>query len=104
MGNLLDNAIEGVMRLPATASSRHIRLTFSKVWNMLFITCINDADMTKINRQGDIFISTKDSSDIHGFGTMSMKKIVNEAGGTIEFEVAHGQFTVQIMIGGKQNC
>lgn len=104
LGNLLDNAIEGVMRLPATASSRHIRLTFSKVWNMLFITCINDADMTKINRQDDIFISTKDSSDIHGFGTMSMKKIVNEAGGTIEFEVAHGQFTVQIMIGGKQNC
>lgn len=48
LGNLLDNAIEGVMRLPAASSSRKVRLTFSKVWNMLFITCVNDADETKI--------------------------------------------------------
>lgn len=104
LSNLLDNAIEGVMRLPASASSRNIRLVFSKVWNMLFITCINDADDTKIRKQGDDFISEKESSEYHGFGTKSMRKIVNETGGTIEFEVEQGTFTVQIMLGGVQEC
>lgn len=104
LGNLLDNAIEGVMRLPATVPSRHIRLAFSKVWNMLFVTCVNDADLTKIKQQGDSFISVKESPESHGFGTRSMRKIVNDAGGTIEFEVAQGKFTVQIMLGGTQTC
>ncbi len=99
LGNLLDNAIEGVMRLPKLAPSRHIRLAFSKVWDMLFITCENDADISKIRRQGEVFVSTKDQPAMHGFGTESMKSIVSKAGGTIEFETTHNQFTVQIMLG-----
>lgn len=101
LGNLLDNAIEGVMRLPASAPSRHIRLAFSKVWDMLFITCENDADISKIRRQGETFISTKDQPALHGFGTENMKQIVSKAGGTIEFETTNNQFTVQIMLGGN---
>lgn len=101
LGNLLDNAIEGVMRLPASAPSRQIRLAFSKVWDMLFITCENDADIGKICRQGETFLSTKDQPVLHGFGTENMKQIVRKAGGTIEFETAHNQFTVQIMLGGS---
>ena len=101
LGNLLDNAIEGVMRLPAANSSRGIRLAFSKVWSMLFITCTNDADETKLKRRGEEFLTTKEHPELHGFGTKSMKKIVEEAGGTIEFEVARGKFTVHIMLGGR---
>lgn len=104
LGNLLDNAIEGVMRLPATAPSRHVRLSFSRVWNMLFITCANDANTTKIKQQGDVFRSTKSNPEFHGFGTENMKSIVNRAGGTIEFEVSHNLFTVQIMLGGEVPC
>lgn len=78
LGNLLDNAIEGVMRLPASAPSRCIRLSFSKVWNMLFITCTNDADCSTIKRHGDEFISTKEHPELHGFGTKNMKKIVDK--------------------------
>ena len=104
LGNLLDNAIEGVMRLPASAPSRHIRLAFSKVWNMLFITCSNDADTTRINRRGDTFVSTKDQPEVHGFGIENMRRIVATAGGTIDFEIEKGQFTVQIMLGGDPPC
>lgn len=104
LGNLLDNAIEGVMRLPATAPSRQVKLSFSKVWNMLFISCENDADTSKIRRQGDVFLSTKDQPAFHGFGTENMKNIVNKAGGTIEFEVSHNLFIVQIMLGGDAAC
>lgn len=99
LGNLLDNAIEGVMRLPASAPSRHIRLAFSKVWDMLFITCENDADISKIRRQGDRFISVKEQPELHGFGTESMKQIVAKAGGTIEFFTSRSRFAVEIMLG-----
>ena len=81
ISNLLDNAVEGVMRLPATKNRRHIKLAFSRVWGMLFITCANDADETKIVRSGDSFLSAKPHPETHGFGTKSIKKIVSEAGG-----------------------
>lgn len=71
---------------------------------MLFISCENDADTSKIRRQGDVFLSTKDQPAFHGFGTENMKNIVNKAGGTIEFEVSHNLFIVQIMLGGDATC
>lgn len=104
LSNLLDNAIEGVMRLPAATLSRHIRLSFSKVWNMLFITCINDANVATIKRRGNDFLSSKDHPSLHGFGINSMKQIVADAEGTIEFKVGQSKFTVQIFLGGKPPC
>lgn len=104
LGNLLDNAIEGVMRLPASAPTRCIRLSFSKVWNMLFITCTNDADCSTIKRHGDEFISTKEHPELHGFGTKNMKKIVDAADGTLEYKIDQNKFTVEIMLGGAIPC
>lgn len=104
LGNLLDNAIEGVMRLPASAPSRCIRLSFSKVWNMLFITCANDADCSTLKRHGDKFISTKEHPELHGFGTKNMKKIVDAADGTLEYKINQNKFTVEIMLGGAIPC
>lgn len=99
IGNLLDNAIEGVERLPKDAPRRHIRLAFSRVWDMLFITCVNDANIKCIKHRGDTFISTKARPELHGFGIENMKRVVQTAGGTIEFEVENDRFTVQIMLG-----
>ena len=104
ISNLLDNAIEGVMRLPAAKNQRHVKLTFSRVWNMLFISCSNDADETQIVRCGDEFRSVKPQPELHGFGTKSIKKIVTDAGGSIEFEITKGKFTVLIMLGGMTEC
>lgn len=104
IGNLLDNAIEGVMQLPADTPSRTIHLAFSKVWNMLFITCSNNADLSRLRRSGDSFLSTKAQPDLHGFGIENMKRIVAKANGTIEFELGNDRFTVEIMLGGNGVC
>lgn len=104
LGNLLDNAIEGVMALPAGAKSRSIHLAFSKVWNMLFISCKNDADLSKIRRRGDKFLSTKSRPELHGFGIDSMCQIVNKTNGTIEIDTSNGQFAVEIMLGDGGKC
>lgn len=63
-----DNAIEGGMRLPASSPSRCVRLAFSKVWDMLFISCVNDADEKQIKRSKAGFMSTKEHPEVHGFG------------------------------------
>lgn len=104
IGNLLDNAIDGVMGLPAGAASRKIQLSFTKVWEMLFISCKNDADLSKVRQKGDAFLSTKANPELHGFGIENMKKIVNEAGGTIEFNLQDNHFSVEIMLGGSIQC
>lgn len=104
LGNLLDNAIDGVMSLPAGATSRKIELSFSKVWDMLFISCRNDADLSKIRQKGDKFLSTKVNPELHGFGIENMKNIVAEAGGTIEFDMHDNHFSVEIMLGGIIKC
>lgn len=103
LGNMLDNAIDGVASLPTEYSSRHIFLRFSKVWGMLFITCTNDADTSRIKRQGEEFITLKEHPELHGFGTKNMKKIVENAGGTIEYEIVPGKFTVHIILGGSSS-
>lgn len=104
LGNLLDNAIEGVMRLPAACSSRNIRLSFSKVWDMLFITCVNDANPETIKQKGNDFISSKEHPERHGFGLKSLKKIVEDAGGNIDIEIKQNKFSVEIMLGGTKSC
>ena len=98
MSNLLDNAIEGVMRLPAGASSREIQLSFSRSWNMFSISCKNDIDVSTINQKNGQFISSKPHGEIHGFGTQSIRRIVEEADGWIFFNVQQQMFDVEIML------
>lgn len=98
MSNLLDNAIEGVMRLPAGASSREIQLSFSRSWNMFLISCKNDIDVSTINQKNGQFISSKPHGEIHGFGTQSIRTIVEEADGWVFFNVQQQMFDVEIML------
>lgn len=104
IGNLLDNAIEGVLRLPTDHNSRHIDLSFSKVWDMLFISCSNDANPEYIKRRGDDFVSSKEHPERHGFGIKSIRQIVDDAGGNIDFYFRQEKFIVEIMLGGNPSC
>ena len=98
ISNLLDNAIEGVMRLPASAESRKVRLALSQAWDMFSIHCENDMEAKSIHRQGDKFLSSKADAAIHGFGTESIKRIVEEAGGWVCFDTDHHRFSVDILL------
>jgi len=97
LSNLLDNAIEGVMRLPASAPSRAIRLELAKSRSTFFITCKNDMDPETIKLGKSGFISSKPHSEIHGFGTRSIQQIVSKADGWCKFIPSGRHFIVQIM-------
>ena len=95
---MLDNAIEGVLRLPESAPSRTIKMVLTKSWSMFSINCENDANPDTIHRRGDRFISSKKHVEIHGFGVQSMMTTVTAAGGWIDFGIRGQKFVVSIML------
>lgn len=98
ISNILDNAVEAVMRLPMDAPSRSVTLKLAKTWDMFSVSCANDFDPHTVRKVGERFVSSKANAEVHGFGTQSIKKIVNDAGGWLDFSVKKGQFHVELML------
>lgn len=98
LSNILDNAIEAVMRLPISAKSREICLSFSHTWNIFSIACNNHFNPKTIQQRDGIYISSKEQPEIHGYGIRSIKKTVEDTGGLVEFTSDNEKFYVKIML------
>lgn len=98
LSNILDNAIEGIMRLPLDTGSRKIKLVFSRNWDVFSVTCVNDMNPETISIRDGEFVSSKEEPFMHGFGTRSVKKIVENAGGIIDYSTENKRFVVSIML------
>lgn len=102
LANLLDNAIEAVMRLPSAAPNRSVKLVISRTWDMLSIVCQNDMDPATIKQRGDKWLSSKPNSALHGFGTQSIRSIVEKSEGFVEFVPESSTFVVRILLPDKE--
>lgn len=98
LSNILDNAIEAVMRLPAASSSREVKLVLSRNWDIFSIICENDMDPETICQQDGVFISSKAHPELHGYGIRSIQRTVDDAGGLAEFTMEKRKFAVKIML------
>lgn len=98
LSNILDNAIEGVMRLPSESSSREIKLILSRNWDIFSVICENDMNPDTIMIKDGNFVSSKEEPFMHGFGTRNVKKMVENAGGMIDYSTANRKFIVNIML------
>lgn len=101
LGNLLDNAIEGVMRLPETEQTREVQLTFSQSWDMFYIFCSNPCNEATIVRENNGWRSSKLAEGIpgaHSIGIRSIKRLVNAAEGRCSFEANQGRFTAKVVL------
>lgn len=96
LGNLLDNAIEGIERLP-DAGNACISLSFARTWDMFYIVCKNRCNPSTIQRKNDLFLSSK-SGMAHGIGTRSIEAIVRRANGRVHFDVSDDIFRVEIVL------
>lgn len=95
-GNALDNAIEAVRALP-DPGQRSISLTVRRVGELASMHLENYFEGERSFSQGMPQTSKADASR-HGFGTRSMRGIVERHGGTITFGQRGHTFTVDAII------
>lgn len=95
-GNALDNAMDGVMKLP-DPKDRLIHLTVSNQKGFLRIVAENRFD-GDVELEGGMPKTTKGNTAFHGFGVKSMKSIAEKYGGSMRINTENGWFKVGILI------
>ncbi len=100
VGNLLDNAIEGIDRIKPTPTSPSIRLAFSRSWDMFYIYCENPCDTSTIIKEKDHFVSSKQKTEpgMHGIGMHSINAIANRDEGRVEFYIESNTFYAKVVL------
>lgn len=100
VGNLLDNAIEGVDRIKPTPTSPSIRLAFSRSWDMFYIYCENPCDTSTIIKEKDHFVSSKQKTEpgMHGIGMHSINAIADRDEGRVEFYIESNTFYAKVVL------
>lgn len=100
VGNLLDNAIEGIQRIPDRCDRAYVHLSFSRSWNMFYIYCENPCEPTAISVKDGRLLSSK-SSDMpqrHGIGLHSIKALAEKAEGRAEFQPEDRIFRAKVVL------
>ncbi|KAB8288251.1 sensor histidine kinase [Bifidobacterium avesanii] len=95
LGNLFDNAIEANAPLPE--SDRMIRVYMDMKGTQLYISFTNAAPAVKKRKVGGLFRTTKRGGG-HGFGLVSVDRIVEDAGGYLSRNSESGAFTTEILL------
>ena len=100
VGNLLDNAIEGVMRTGAPSGSAYIHLSFYLSWDMFYIYCENPCSPGAISIKKGRFVSTKGAGEpgLHGVGLHSIETIALRAQGRADFRAEDGVFRAKVVL------
>lgn len=95
LGNAMDNAIEACVRLPED-SARYIQVRTARRQGFLLLlvrnSCIGEASV-----QDGRFATTKEDSENHGYGLMSIRRAVQSYGGEMTCRMADGEFTLTLL-------
>ena len=92
IGNILENAIEAASKHPEP----YIFFSIRKARDTYCIDCDNTYSVKPII-DGSRFISTKENTVYHGFGTKNIRAVVNEYQGSVDF-IVDEQFHVHITL------
>ncbi|MBA5730212.1 GHKL domain-containing protein [Aerococcaceae bacterium INB8] len=94
LGNLLDNAIEGCLTVQ---ENRFINIKILFEANKLKIEIANSFDGI-VNKQGDQLLSRKKTSELHGFGLASVRRIVNKYNGLQNINYNNEIFIMKVIL------
>lgn len=96
LGNLLDNAIEAVGRLPK--EYRRLEVSVSQVKGSLCIMVQNPYEgRIRKNRKGQLLTSKKDSLN-HGIGLSSVQRSADKYNGEVLINLKNGLFRVVVLL------
>lgn len=95
--NTIDNAIEASLQIDDVKKrSISIKARYDKGY---FCYEIINAKESKVQREHDIFFTTKKNKKAHGFGLENVRSIVEQYNGTLDISYDDNVFTVVIIIG-----
>lgn len=94
IGNLLDNAMEGCMRIP-NEKERFIRIYVDIVKKQLYISVTNSMNGA-VKKVGERFLSDKKGA--HGFGLLRIDNIVAKYHGYLNRQTENGVFATEVML------
>ena len=101
-GNALDNAIEACLKIE-DINKRVISLAIENKINMISIVISNSFSGDIIFDEDGLPKTTKDKNGYHGFGTKSIKAIVDKYNGTLNIKVIDNVFYLMILIPQNEN-
>ena len=97
IGNLLDNAIEAIQRIPKREKPCAIELSFSRTRDMFYITCKNPIHETDVKRKGNVYLSSKRKNKT-GYGIPGIRQSIERAQGDSSFYIQDGMFVADLVI------
>ena len=96
-GNILDNAVEAVMKVEP--QKRHISLSVRSAGRLVNIHSDNYFDSGGSIRLSDgVPVTTKDDKLNHGYGILSMKRVVERYDGVLEISADGDVFNLDIVM------
>lgn len=99
LGNILDNAIEGVLRIDSANITHVINLAFSRSWDMFYIYCKNPCNESTIISESEGLLSSKRKDSLKmGIGMRSIKRIVYMSEGRYTYSIENGFFVTKIVL------
>ncbi len=93
LGNALDNAIEGV----SGDGNNEIYLELRNVDNFFMIS-VKNTIINSVLEYNPNLISTKNEKELHRFGILSMKEVVQKYNGSIEFYESDNKFCCDMLL------
>ncbi len=99
-GNALDNAIEGVEKIPAKEERLiHMAIDSQKSFVRIYV---ENRYTGRIKFRHNLPLTTKADTNYHGFGIKSMKSIAEKYDGSIQADARDGWFHLSILIPAKE--
>lgn len=95
VGNLLDNSIEAVRKLPV--SKRQIQFELHKKGEMLYLCCENPYT-GELRQDGKGLLTSKADQTSHGFGLKGIQRVCERYGGQMSIETGEQRFRVQALL------
>lgn len=95
LGNVLDNAIEANND---NVSDKYIKIYMAYDKNVLVITVINSYDGTLLRDKTGKILTRKDDQNAHGFGLVSIERIVQKYHGSMVIEETSEEYKIKLIM------
>lgn len=97
LGNMLDNAIEACEKCRNCESPRFVELSIASRGEQFLIEVANSVSENVLGKNAEL-ATTKPNSELHGFGTKSIRQIAEKYDGNVRYFQEGDIFTCEVLL------